>query len=73
MSPIPWVADTAIGILAENDRGHDTVPTKGLYPFQGTSESCFTALGQSHYDPDRAWTAGHAVIADAFAGATPIN
>lgn len=47
---------TAIDILRENDRGQYTVPTKGLYPFQWNWDSCFTALGQSHYDLDRAWT-----------------
>jgi hypothetical protein len=46
---------TAIDILRENDRGSYTVPTKGLYPFQWNWDSCFTALGQSHYDLDRAW------------------
>ncbi|KKB11598.1 hypothetical protein VE25_11930 [Devosia geojensis] len=46
----------AIEVLRENDRGSYTVPTKGLYPFQWNWDSCFTALGQSHYDLDRAWT-----------------
>ncbi|GLQ55242.1 MGH1-like glycoside hydrolase domain-containing protein [Devosia nitrariae] len=46
----------AIDVLRENDRGSYTVPTKGLYPFQWNWDSCFTALGQSHYDLDRAWT-----------------
>jgi glycogen debranching enzyme len=46
----------ATEILRENDRGSYTVPTKGLYPFQWNWDSCFTALGQSHYDADRAWT-----------------
>lgn len=48
----------AIDILRENDRGHYTVPTMGLYPFQWNWDSCFTALGQSHFDLDRAWLAG---------------
>jgi len=56
MSAPPSIADTAIAILRDNDRGHYTVPTKGLYPFQWNWDSCFTALGQSHYDLDRAWT-----------------
>lgn len=47
---------TAIDVLKENDWGSYTVPTKGLYPFQWNWDSCFTALGQSHYDLDRAWT-----------------
>jgi hypothetical protein len=49
-------AERAIAILKENDRGTYAVPTKGLYPFQWNWDSCFTALGQSHYDLDRAWT-----------------
>jgi len=51
----PDMREDALGILRENDRGHYTVPTKGLYPFQWNWDSCFTALGQSHYDLDRAW------------------
>jgi glycogen debranching enzyme len=50
------LADKAIEVLRENDRGSYTVPTKGLYPFQWNWDSCFTALGQSHYDIGRAWT-----------------
>ena len=46
----------AIEILRENDRGHYTVPTKGLYPFQWNWDSALTALGQAHFDEDRAWT-----------------
>jgi hypothetical protein len=46
----------AIAILRENDRGSYTVPTKGLYPFQWNWDSCLTALGQRHFDEDRAWT-----------------
>jgi hypothetical protein len=49
-------AGQAIAVLRANDRGTYTVPTKGLYPFQWNWDSCFTALGQSHYDLDRAWT-----------------
>lgn len=48
--------DLAVAILRDNDCGHYTVPTKGLYPFQWNWDSCFTALGQSNYDLDRAWT-----------------
>lgn len=50
------LADEAIAVLRENDRGTYNVPTKGLYPFQWNWDSCFTALGQSHFDVDRAWT-----------------
>lgn len=46
----------AAGILKENDRGHYTIPTKGLYPFQWNWDSCLTALGQSWIDEQRAWT-----------------
>lgn len=48
--------DHAIAVLKENDRGTYTVPTKGLYPFQWNWDSCFTAIGQAHFDEDRAWT-----------------
>lgn len=50
------IRDLAIEVLKENDRGHYTVPTKGLYPFQWNWDSCFTAIGQAHFDEDRAWT-----------------
>lgn len=45
----------AIDVLRENDQGHYTVPTKGLYPFQWNWDSCLTALGQAHFDEARAW------------------
>ncbi|WP_445681475.1 MGH1-like glycoside hydrolase domain-containing protein [Radicibacter daui] len=47
--------DNAAAILAENDRGTYTVPTKGLYPFQWNWDSCLTALGQQQLDEARAW------------------
>jgi glycogen debranching enzyme len=50
------LAERAIAILRENDRGTYTVPTKGLYPFQWNRDSCLTALGQRHFDEARAWT-----------------
>lgn len=46
----------ATAVLRQNDRGTYTVPTKGLYPFQWNWDLCFTALGLSHFDIDRAWT-----------------
>lgn len=49
------IHDNAIAILRENDRGTYTVPTKGLYPFQWNWDSCLTALGQRHFDENRAW------------------
>ena len=48
--------DAAAAILRENDRGHYTVPTKGLYPFQWNWDSCLTALGLAALDEDRAFT-----------------
>lgn len=42
-------------ILQLNDKGTYTVPTHGLYPFQWNWDSCLTALGQFHINPDRAW------------------
>lgn len=42
-------------ILRLNDKGHYTVPTHGLYPFQWNWDSCLTALGQFRLNPDRAW------------------
>ena len=56
MTDRPFTADDAIAVLQENDRGSYNVPTKGLYPFQWNWDSCFTALGQSHFDLPRAWT-----------------
>lgn len=50
------VIERAVEVLKENDHGGYTVPTKGLYPFQWNWDSCLTALGQAHYDEDRAWT-----------------
>ncbi len=46
----------AVSVIKANDRGSYTIPTKGLYPFQWNWDSCFTALGQAHFDPARAWT-----------------
>lgn len=42
-------------ILRLNDKGHYTVPTHGLYPFQWNWDSCLTALGQFRLSPERAW------------------
>ncbi|MEN9887785.1 MAG: hypothetical protein RL758_2363, partial [Pseudomonadota bacterium] len=42
-------------ILSINDKGHYTVPTQGLYPFQWNWDSCLTALGQQSLNNDRAW------------------
>jgi glycogen debranching enzyme len=42
-------------ILSLNDKGHYTVPTHGLYPFQWNWDSCLTALGLQQFNEDRAW------------------
>ena len=42
-------------ILQLNDKGHYTVPTHGLYPFQWNWDSCLTALGQQQLSDERAW------------------
>lgn len=47
--------EQAIEIMRLNDRGHYTVPTHGLYPFQWNWDSCLVALGQRHFDENRAW------------------
>jgi hypothetical protein len=41
-------------VLTINDRGLYTIPAKGLYPHQWLWDSCFTAIGQRHYDVERA-------------------
>lgn len=50
------IIDNAFDVLKLNDLGSYTVPTHGLYPFQWNWDSCLTALGQAHFDEDRAWT-----------------
>ena len=48
--------DDAATVLRINDRGHYTVPTQGLYPFQWNWDSCLVSLGLQHLDERRAWT-----------------
>jgi hypothetical protein len=48
--------DRAKDVLAHNDQGLFTVPADGLYPHQWLWDSCFIAIGQRHYDVDRAQT-----------------
>ncbi len=50
------VYQRATEILELNDRGHYTVPTHGLYPFQWNWDSCLVAIGQQQLDESRAWT-----------------
>ena len=54
MSDTPDVLQQAIDILKINDRGLYTVPSADLYPHQWLWDSCFIALGQRHYDIERA-------------------
>lgn len=44
----------AKAVLAGNDLGHSTKPAPGLYPHQWNWDSCFIAIGISHYDTARA-------------------
>lgn len=41
-------------VLKDNDLGGWTRPAEGLYPHQWLWDSCFSAIGISHYDPKRA-------------------
>ena len=50
-------------ILSLNDKGRYTVPTHGLYPFQWNWDSCLTALGQQHFDNERAWVEIETLVA----------
>jgi neutral trehalase len=50
----PDLFEQAKQILMLNDRGLYTRPAKGLYPHQWLWDSCFTAIGQRHYDVERA-------------------
>lgn len=42
-------------IMADNDLGRYTVPTRGLYPYVWNWDSAFAALGFATYDMERAW------------------
>ncbi len=44
----------AIEVLKYNDVGGWTRPAPGLYPHQWLWDSCFVAIGMSHYNPKRA-------------------
>ncbi|MBJ3775144.1 MGH1-like glycoside hydrolase domain-containing protein [Acuticoccus mangrovi] len=55
MMASPAERDTeAAAILAANDRGGFSVPTKGLYPFQWNWDSAFAAMGYAHASGERA-------------------
>src|ERR1041384_5046526 len=48
------IAERAIDVLKKNDRGLYTIPAEDLYPHQWLWDSCFIAIGQRHYDVERA-------------------
>ena len=54
MSDTPDISERAIEILKKNDRGFYTIPAENLYPHQWLWDSCFIAIGQRHYDLERA-------------------
>lgn len=50
----PNLIEQAKTVLEKNDRGLYTIPAHGLYPHQWLWDSCFIAIGQRHYDVERA-------------------
>lgn len=54
MSDTPDSSERAIEILQRNDKGLYTIPATKLYPHQWLWDSCFIAIGQRHYDVERA-------------------
>ncbi len=48
------LAEEAKAILRHNDKGLYTIPAENLYPHQWLWDSCFIAIGQRHYDVERA-------------------
>lgn len=48
------LAEAAEAVLHANDRGNYTVPATELYPHQWLWDSAFIAIGQRHYDVERA-------------------
>jgi hypothetical protein len=50
----PEISERAIEVLKKNDRGLYTIPAEGLYPHQWLWDSAFIAIGQRHYDVERA-------------------
>lgn len=54
MSETPGIRELAKAVLEKNDRGLYTIPAPKLYPHQWLWDSCFIAIGQRHYDTDRA-------------------
>lgn len=56
MAQNPDLFEYAKSVLQENDKGRHTIPSGGIYPHQWLWDSCFIAIGQRHYDVDRAKT-----------------
>ena len=54
MSDTPDIRERAIQVLQKNDKGLYTIPSPKLYPHQWLWDSCFIAIGQRHYDTERA-------------------
>lgn len=54
MSDNVGVRAAAMHVLEQNDQGDFTIPAHGLYPHQWLWDSCFIAIGQRQYDPERA-------------------
>ncbi len=50
----PDLSEQAIEVLKKNDQGLYTIPAAKLYPHQWMWDSCFIAIGQRHYDTERA-------------------
>jgi neutral trehalase len=50
------LSDICEQVLRANDRATHTVPSPGLYPHQWLWDSCFSAIGWSHIDTERAKT-----------------
>jgi glycogen debranching enzyme len=48
------LVQAAQAVLNTNDRGNFTIPASGIYPHQWLWDSCFIAIGQRHFDVDRA-------------------
>lgn len=54
MSETPDLSERATQVLKDNDHGQYTIPAEGLYPHQWLWDSAFIAIGQRHYDVERA-------------------
>jgi hypothetical protein len=54
MQDYPELYEQIRKVLTANDQGKWTIPANGLYPHQWLWDSCFIAIGQRHYDVNRA-------------------